>query len=327
MRLKQIPEDFVVKELSNVEISEGNYSYFRLKKVNRNTLDVVQQLARKLKIKEKKIGFAGSKDKHAVTEQVISVLGRKSTLPKIDKVSFEFLGQGSKPICLGDLISNSFDIVVRELEQFEVDQAEFITNYFDEQRFSKNNMVIGRCLIKKEFEEAVKLIGDSRLASHLRQHNNDFIGALKKLPIRLLLMYVHAYQSYLWNKTVEKFLRKEKVVLEIDYSLGTFVFVEERQDWKIPLIGFEEVEPEFANVISEVMKEENLQNTDFVIKQIPELSMEGELRDVFIPIDVQIGKIEKNDLGRGKKLQLSFTLPKGSYATMVIKRLIHEEII
>ena len=73
-KIKHIPEDFIVKERSTIKILlSGKYIYFLLKKKNWNTLDVIQKLAVIFDISEKKIGFAGSKDKNAVTEQVCSV--------------------------------------------------------------------------------------------------------------------------------------------------------------------------------------------------------------------------------------------------------------
>jgi len=71
------------------------------------------------------------------------------------------------------------------------------------------------------------------------------------------------------------------------------------------------------------MQKEDLDYTDFVIKQIPEISMEGELRKAFIEInDLQISKPEDDELNQGKKkLKLTFSLNKGSYATMVIKQI------
>ena len=51
-KLKQSPEDFIVEEISKVTIQNGPYSYYLLKKENRNTLDVVKEIAKRLKIKE-----------------------------------------------------------------------------------------------------------------------------------------------------------------------------------------------------------------------------------------------------------------------------------
>ncbi|MBU0470198.1 MAG: tRNA pseudouridine(13) synthase TruD [Nanoarchaeota archaeon] len=342
--LKQQPEDFIVKEISNVRIEKnGNYLYFRLKKRLRNTLDVIKEIAKQSNIKEKNVGFAGNKDKHALTEQVISILGvgkEKVKKIQIDNVELEFLGSGNKPISLGDLEGNHFEIVIRNLEDYSLDKTNYLENYFDEQRFSVHNVDVGRHLVKKEFKEAVKLMDDSRANKHLEKHKNDSIGALKKLPLRLLRMYVNAYQSYLWNETVSRYLTiKGGVLKEVEYSLGKLTFISDPEkflDLTIPLIGFSSEEIDFKDdfkddsegslrkIITEVMEMESLDYTDFIIKQIPELSQEGMMRPVFIAVkDLKLGKEERDDLNLGmKKIKVEFSLPKGSYATMVIRRVV-----
>lgn len=318
-KLKQIPEDFVVEEISNVKIKDsGRYADFKLKKINRNTLDVVKELAKQLRIKEKNIGFAGSKDKHAVTEQIISIPINKEKVvnTKIDNVKLEFLGYGKEPITLGSLAGNKFIITVRNLDNIEIKKIKFVENYFDEQRFSKHNKEIGKHIIKKEFKESLRLIDNERSNTFLKEHPNDYIGALKKIPLRLLKMYVHAYQSYLWNETLALHLSKKEIVKEVKYSLGKFVFTKNKENLKIPLLGF-------ATENQPILEKESITTKDFIIKQIPELSLEGDSREAFVEIkDLEISKLEPDELNKGKyKIKLSFSLPKGSYATMVVKRL------
>ena len=156
------------------------------------------------------------------------------------------------------------------------------------------------------------------------------MGALKRLPLRLLKIYVNAYQSYLWNETLRLYLTGEKKMIKtVSYTLGEFVFTEKPdQKLEIPLVGFnEEViekvkDEEIKEIILKLMPSEQITFTDFIIKPIPELSQEGELRKAFMEVkDLKIGKLEPDELNKGKnKITLSFSLGKGSYATMVIKR-------
>ncbi|MDO8510954.1 MAG: tRNA pseudouridine(13) synthase TruD [Nanoarchaeota archaeon] len=334
-KLKQLPEDFVVIELPVVKAEpRGKYLYFWMKKKEKNTLDAVKELAKMLWIKEKDIGFAGSKDKHAVTEQMISFTGITKEMVEnlnIKQVLLQFYGYGKTPISLGDLQGNEFEITVRNLTKEKIEEITLVENYFDEQRFSTQNVEIGRHLLKKEFAEAVSLIDEEKVKSYLDQKPKDYVGALKILPSRLLRMYVNAYQSYLWNKTVAAYLeQKGNVLKKVKYSGGEVVFVSDLakcKDLKVPLIGFghEEVEDEeIQEIIDKIMEEERLSYADFIIKQIPALTLEGELRKVVIPVhDLEIGRKAKDELNPGKKkVEISFTLPKGSYATLVIKRII-----
>lgn len=334
-KLKQIPEDFVVVEVSNVKAEpQGKYLYFWMKKRGRNTIDAIKEIAKALHIHEKDIGFAGSKDKQAVTEQLISISGVKKEVMEnltIKQVLLEFHGYGKNPISLGDLQGNEFEIVIRNLGKEKLEEIILVENYFDEQRFSEHNVEIGRHLLKKEFGKAVSLIDDLQVAKYLEQKTTDSVGALKKLSMRLLRMYVNAYQSYLWNKTVALYLQKKgKVLKKLNYSGGELIFVsnsEQFKDLKIPLIGFgheDSEDAEIQEIIDEIMDEERLSYTDFVIKQIPQLTLEGELRKVVVPVhDLEIGRKAADELNEGKKkVKVTFTLPKGSYATMVMKKII-----
>ena len=325
--LKQIPEDFIVTEVSNIPVVDsGRYLYLHVTKKQKNTLDVVKEIARILHIKEREIGFAGSKDKNAVTEQVFSVpivSKEKISSLNIDNATITIIGYGNKPISLGDLEGNKFEITVRNLDTVTIEKVTHVVNYFDKQRFSTHNVDIGRAIIKKEFNAATKLIDEHKVQQHLEQKPNDHIGALRTLPIRLLRLYVNAYQSYLWNETVARYLKEGK---KIPYSQGTFVFNDDVQDIQVPLIGFNDdlITEEFNEIVTALMKEENITFHDFIIRSIPEISLEGGMRNLFVEVkDLEVGKSEEDDLNEGmKKIKVTFTLGKGSYATIVIKRII-----
>jgi tRNA pseudouridine13 synthase len=307
-QIKQLPEDFVVKEISNVKfLDKGNYLYFRLKKKNWNTLDAAKEISKRLRVPIKNIGFAGSKDKKAVTEQLISVKmrgNRHFDNLKIKDMKLGFMGYGNEPITLGDLEGNYFEIVIRNLDSFDIKTPKKIINYFGEQRFSKNNIEVGKCLIKKDFKKACEIL-------ELEVKNNDFIGALKIIPRRLLKMYAHAYQSFIWNETVTE-------------AVGKGIKVEE-----VPLVGFctelTEYGEKTREIIENILTKENLILTDFIIKQVPELSLEGNVRKVFIEVkDFKVLEKTKDELNKTKKkIKVSFSLPKGSYATVVIKEIVN----
>ena len=75
-KLKQLPEDFIVKENSHKTLLDnGEYLIFRMKKENYNTETAVQRIADALRINRKSIGYAGAKDSKAHTWQDISIKG------------------------------------------------------------------------------------------------------------------------------------------------------------------------------------------------------------------------------------------------------------
>ena len=112
-KIKQLPEDFIVKEINDIKFDDnGQYSYFLLKKKNYNTLRAIQQISKKLRINEKNIEFAGNKDKNAITEQVISIYKGNKNIENINikDIELKFLGQGNERIFLGNLKGNEFII-------------------------------------------------------------------------------------------------------------------------------------------------------------------------------------------------------------------------
>ena len=88
------------------------------------------------------------------------------------------------------------------------------------------------------------------------------------------------------------------------------------------MIGFgTEIENnETKIIVDKILEKENIGFRDFIIKQIPELSVEGDERKAFIKIsDFKIIKQEKDELNKNKeKLIIKFSLPKGCYATVLI---------
>ncbi len=377
-KIKQIPEDFIVKEINEVHIDgNGAYSYFLLKKRNYDTIKAIQSIAKKSGINEKSIGFAGNKDRNAITEQIISIKNGKKDFENIiiKDIELKYLGKGNEEIYIGSLKGNGFAITIRNLTKKEISRIEekpkhgiFMPNYFGPQRFSSNNALIGKSIIKNNFREAADLIVKSnseynkKINNHLQKQKNDFIGALKIIPFKLLKLYIHSYQSLLFNKTLEQYiktiqnqqklktLKNRKAIFgvpEIKRFLCISEVFENSMNFqnnnkktinnknkksnenvinaKLPIIGFatEISNKEIEAIINKIMEEEQLGIRDFIVRAIPDLSSEGSERNAFVKInDFKIISIEKDELNENKeKIILKFSLPKGSYATVLIEYL------
>ena len=315
-KIKQSPEDFIVKEIADIILKDsGDYLICILKKRSYTVIRAVEQIADSLGIKPKDIGFAGIKDKNAVTEQFISIKGaKKEDIERIrlKDISLEFKGYSEKPIVLGDLKENEFIITVRDLKQSEIssligkvkkNKKLIMPNLFGEQRFSDKNVEIGRFLIKSDFENALKLTLETntdykdRIDESLERNPKNFVAALKIIPRRLLMLYVHAYQSYLWNLALAEYTKKNK------------------KDIEIPIVGFgTEIEDEkLSGTIGKIMEKEKINPRSFINRSMPEISPEGSLRNAFAEIE------ELKILEAGKdSVKLNFKLKKGSYATVAV---------
>jgi len=316
-KIKQIPEDFVVEEITSIKPEkQGNYTYFWLKKHNYNTIRAIQHIAKHLKIPEKNIGFAGNKDKIAITKQLISIKKENTQNLKLKDISLEFFGKGKEPISLGNLEENKFAITVRNITN-KPKTINKIPNLFGEQRFSKNNAEIGKSIIKKDFKKTIQLILETspdfkeQINSLLKSRPNDHIGALRLIPKRLLRLYIHSYQSLIWNKTISQYLKTNP-----------------KTNIQIPIIGFgtELENNNLSKIIKSIIEKENITERDFIIQQLPELSSEGSERSLFTEIkNLEISDLEKDELNKGKnKCIIKFSLKKGSYATVAIKSIIHQ---
>ena len=233
---------------------------------------------------------------------------------KIKNIELKFLGYGKKRISLGENTGNEFVITIRNLDKKQ-DKIDFIINYFDEQRFSKNNVLIGKNLIKRNFKEACRL-------SDINQENP--VNSLNSSNKKMLRFYLPSYQSYIFNKTFSLYLKnKYKNYRKLDYSLGEFIFVDKKESLKFPLISFDAKFNKKSNIYLDILNEENIKLNEFLIKELPFLIEETSYRDVFVDVkEFKTLNYEKDELNEGKfKQVISFTLPKGSYATILIRQM------
>ncbi len=343
--LKRLPEDFVVEELARHDIKEkGRELLLRVTKRGQNTEEIALALAKAFRVPRKAVGYAGTKDKEAVTTQYFTVRGKTQqdlqrlspSSPHKEELELAFVGYLAEGLCLGMLDGNRFTITLRNLGGDEdLSLPAVVPNYYDEQRFQVRNVRIGEALVRGEFAAAAdSILEDSwhkrKLEAVLAERPNDYVGGLATLPVRILRMYLHAFQSRLWNEVLARYIEDEAAgVKRVPYSQGSLVFstgMPLPQNTKLPLPGFgsesdDSVEPAISKYVDDVLKTHSLKPRDFVIKAFPNLSMEGDTRDAFMTVsDFACEGFADDEFHPGKKKAiLSFSLGKGSYATMLVK--------
>jgi tRNA pseudouridine13 synthase len=289
MILKHIPEDFLVNEVLSLKIEEGPFFYYKITKKNWNTLDLIREIAQRLKVKD--VGFAGLKDRNAITTQYISVKRKISF--SIKDVSFDFVGTGQKRIYLGMLKGNKFTLTLRDLDK-KIEPITSFVNLFGQQRFSTNNVEIGRNLVKGDFREVCSILD-------LPVEKNDCIGALRMFGVKKLKLFLRAYQSFLWNTLAQESKKEE-----------------------LPILGYLTDDDDYANL----MEKEGITKKSFMMRSFPEIGCEGTVRTRVVDVnEFKIVTFEEDDLFEGKfKQVVSFYLPKGSYATVFIDNLVTKGI-
>lgn len=317
MKIKENPEDFIVKERLNLKLGRGQYAYYLLSKKQWNTQDAIRKIANTLRISEKTISYAGLKDRQAITEQYLSIFdGRKDYENlKLKDIELRYLGNGQERINTSQLQGNEFAITVREIEA-GAEPRKLMPNYFDEQRFGINNTnsAIGKALVKRDFKKACKT---------LELGGDNHVGELQKQG-RILKLYLHSYQSQLFNQILSRYVERKYKHKKISCGYEQLAFPLEEPDAtiKVPLISFDlEQEGEIKEITDEVLAEEGINTKDFIIRQMPELVSKTEYRDGFTEIkNLQLGIFTNNSQ------KISFELQKGSYATVAIKTLFMQNL-
>ncbi len=178
-KIKERPEDFIVKEVAEFEFDEeGHHHLYLLIKRNYNT----KELSAKYNF-----SYGGLKDKNALTFQYVSLDKEIGKIVKgKDKDKFyilQYIGTIRKKIKIGNLKGNKFCL---KLKNSELNLKDWMINYYDLQRV-ENNWEKGRDIFKE-------LKKRSNLTRKKLSWLNNF--------------YIDSYLSYLWNESLKSYLKE-----------------------------------------------------------------------------------------------------------------------
>ena len=334
-KLKSHADDFVVEENIPVEFSgDGEHCWLYIKKRGCNTDWIAQQLAQYCNVKKMAVAYAGLKDRHAVTSQWFSVQLPGKPTPDWQEFESSFISPGSdesvqvlhsfrhnRKLQRGALKSNTFKIILRELsdssesmfESLKQRCAEIahygVPNYFGAQRFGRNY---------NNLEQAEKLFARPRykVAKHKRS------------------LYLSAARSWLFNHILSDRIKRDVW----NRRLPGDVFM---------LNGKSACFKDDANIVDELNQRLSLNEINptailwgegdvMVTSQAAELEAAvidrfPVFRDGLVAARLQAQRrscrLIPEQLGcsqLGKDFVVSFTLPAGSYATMVLAEIFSE---
>ena len=235
-------------------------------------------------------------------------------------------------------------------------------NYFGEQRFGSrgNTHIVGKKILQGNLRGAAmeylcggekeekpdareareKLVSDKdfakalqhyplflkyerRMLLHLSKVPTDFAGAMRKLPRGVLLMFVHAYQSYLFNSYVNARVREKDFEAkegEFYCKRGAFGFPNlggrgEGSDSPFlacKVLGYESI-PNEGEI--ELLEREGIMISDFKCRGMPEIGSKGSSRVLLAPL-VNFS-FEKDTF--------AFDLPAGAYATVALREFMEKK--
>ena len=393
--------DFYVEEIpEHLPSGTGPNTWLFIEKIGRNTLDVVLDIAKEMKISRKRMGFAGMKDKSALTRQWLCVSNSEASElegleDKLYNVKILEIKQNEKKLRIGQLIGNKFKILIRDTGNPEDDvktannvlsqiETVGVPNYYGWQRFGKNRPNthrVGEFLIHNDIKGAVdsyignpykgeknyikvarafyddgkleeayesmpagmryekmmlrELIKQKRKMGELDE--KSYIIAIESLPKPLKRMFVHAYQSYLFNRVVSersklginKYIDGDIIIDNQEHLVHEFDVnnINERiEKFEVhptaPLYGTKVplATGEVGRLEQEVLDEEGIKLEDFECPKTPKLGSHGLRRALRFKIwDVSAVKTNEGVL-------TEFSIPKGCYATAVLREIMKEDV-
>ncbi len=334
-KLKCINEDFQVMEvplMPHLTLKKPyEFTYIWLQKSGFTTFDVLDHIKIFFKLKFDDVASQGLKDEDAITEQLISV---KKILSKKDIAAFNIkygagnkysrikhsIGYGKEPIKERMLHGNSFRIVVRNLESkiannlltyLSAHRHHHFINYYDSQRFGMpggpyNTHLIGEAIVKKDWKGAyvhIKITNNIPPDLLTKLENAfDYKEVFKTINPKKVSFFVSSYNSFLWNTQasliVKKYTKSKchsfenvgRLHLPVDYLFQCPHICEVK--------GYEFMTEKFS------------------------IQPKTNERNLIVATTMYAHNLEKDKLHKNKKkITLSFFLPTGSYATMIIKQI------
>lgn len=177
---------------------------------------------------------------------------------------------------------------------------------------------------------------ERRAVERLAESQEDFRAAFCALPYFVQQLSVYAYQSWLWNavarRLVERYCAPQGQVLVADDPFGEMLFPTtatvppELAGLQLPLLARKTVlSPPWGEAAEEVLKAEGIEAASLHIPGVRRPFFGEEPRALFFTVSgCELGRAEPDESapGRGRcKQLLTFALPRGSYATVVLRAL------
>lgn len=150
-----------------------------------------------------------------------------------------------------------------------------------------------------------------RLSSNTPERKRDWLKALSVLPDGLRRLFVHSYQSYVFNSSLSELLKSGSV-----------------KNFPAKVVGHSTKlsESEFDNTVKDLLKKDGVKPEDFKFKEDPRLSSRGAIRAALIEGTFDIKSIEEGGGNfHSPRATVRFSLNPGSYATVVLREIMKKD--
>ncbi|HEX2614220.1 MAG TPA: tRNA pseudouridine(13) synthase TruD [Nitrososphaera sp.] len=216
--------------------------------------------------------------------------------------------------------------------------AELLLSYTTEYDTQMSREIRDRCADPKNYREVLKMLPrgmdiERQVLSALVA-GRDPVAALRAVPINIRRLFVQAYQAFIFNRCLSAAILAGENLLEPKAgdlcfemegpaTFGRIIKFDPAAKIKmVPAIRmagytFQPGRSRFENITKTIMQEEGVEARDFYIKEMQELSHQGGFRQA--PLWCM------GFSHRQGPLTVSFKLPKGSYATTLLRELVKPE--
>lgn len=316
--LKQQCADFVVKEDLGYEMSgEGEFVALKVRKTDCNTLFVGEKLAKFAGVSERNMGYAGLKDRQAITEQWFCLQMPGQDTPDFSRFELEgveilAVTRHHRKIRTGSLQGNHFEILLRDTQETDELKARLnfvenvgFPNYFTEQRFGRDGHNLTQALRWAKGE--IKVKDRKKRSFYLSAARSEIFNLVVAARIEQDLAQqvlpndiVQLNGSHSWFKADET---EDLAALQVRLNQQDILLT-------APLIGEENlVASEIENTIVE-------QHNAF-----SPLMKQEKMKAARRPLLMRAQDFQWQFVEAG--LKLFFYLPAGSYATALIRELVN----
>ena len=322
---KSRPEDFVVRETLSFEPDgEGNHACLYIEKTNTNTEWLARQLARFAGVEAREVGYAGLKDRQAVTSQWFTVKLEGVEKPDWDQLQLDGVRiihktWHRKKLKRGSIKHNQFIITLRNIQGLSA--AEFeqgiekitqqgVPNYFGPQRFGHNYNNLHRAV--RWFKREIKIKKRNEKSMTLSSARSMVFNQMLSERIRQLG----------WNTIANG----EVMMLDGTRSVFAVESIDTELQERYNQVDIHPTAPLWGRgklQSSADIRVLELQTAEQLSQWCPALENQGlqqERRSVrLMPKNMQVSFNTTDNLSA----ELRFNLPSGSYATAVLRELIN----
>jgi len=349
LKIKVNPEDFQVEEVLSTPLTRTNapHRVYRLKKRNWNTVDAMAEIASAKGISLKELHWCGRKDRYALTTQHFSTSSPTDMSFKSNNLSVKFEGFSNSELGPSSISGNRFKVVLRDLTPGEMTTAlkrlnslkeSGFANYFDDQRFGdvESGGFIGEMLVKRRFKAAVKRIFTSchpEAPGETRKRKSALSDRWGRWS-DVAPLCPEPQQGFIWNLVLMEVLKsRTDRLFEISCRTGALLQYDELTPEDLTFLSGLQIPTPAADmppmpgdtgtILSRILFERGVRLSKFRLPEITQAYFATFLRPaIVIPEELHWEEGPDNLFPERQMLTLEFFLPRGSFATMLIKSII-----